>query len=111
MRALLAGAILVLAAVGAQAAEPIVGNWKTESGATAQIAPCGGSYCVTLKSGKHSGKQIGKMAGSAGSYKGTITDPEADKTYSGSGAVTGNALKMKGCVLAVLCKTQTWTRL
>lgn len=111
MRALVLAGALALAAFSAQAAEPIEGNWKTASGATAQIAPCSGGYCVTLKSGKHSGKQIGKMAGSGGNYKGTITDPEEDKTYSGSGSVSGNSLKMKGCVLAVLCKTQTWSRL
>ncbi|MBO3759592.1 DUF2147 domain-containing protein [Ciceribacter sp. L1K23] len=111
MRAILLAAALVFTAASAQSAEPIVGNWKTASGATAQIAPCGGSYCVTLKSGKHSGKQIGKMAGSGGTYKGTITDPEADKTYSGSGSVSGNSLQMKGCVMSVFCKSQTWTRL
>ena len=61
--------------------------------------------------GQHNGKQIGKMAGSGDSYKGEITDPETDKTYSGAGSVSGNSLKMKGCVMAVLCKTQTWTRL
>jgi hypothetical protein len=27
------------------------------------------------------------------------------------GSVDGNSLKMKGCVLKVLCKSQTWTRL
>lgn len=111
MRAILLAATLVLAAASVQAAEPIVGNWKTASGATAEIAPCGGSFCVTLKSGKHSGKQIGKMAGNGGNYKGTITDPEADKTYSGSGSVSGNSLQMKGCVMSVFCKSQTWTRL
>ncbi|MCM2395320.1 DUF2147 domain-containing protein [Rhizobium sp. S95] len=111
MRSIIIAAALALGAVTAQAAEPIEGNWKTASGATAEIAPCGGSYCVTLKSGKHAGKQIGKMAGTGGSYKGEITDPEADKTYSGSGTVSGDSLKMKGCVLAVLCKSQTWTRL
>jgi uncharacterized protein (DUF2147 family) len=111
MRILIIAAALALSALSAQAAEPIEGNWKTASGATAQIAPCGGSFCVTLKSGKHNGKQIGKMAGSGDSYSGEITDPENDKTYSGSGTVSGNSLKMKGCVLAVLCKSQTWTRL
>jgi uncharacterized protein (DUF2147 family) len=109
MRTLIIAAALALSALSAQAAEPIEGNWKTASGATAQIAPCGGSFCVTLKSGKHNGKQIGKMAGSGDSYSGEITDPENDKTYSGSGTVSGNSLKMKGCVLAVLCKSQTWT--
>ena len=111
MRRLIIAAALLAGAAGAQAAEPIVGNWKTASGATAQIAACGSSYCVTLKSGKYAGKMIGKMAGSGDSYKGEITDPETDKTYSGSGAVSGNSLKMKGCVLAVLCKSQTWSRL
>lgn len=111
MRSIIIAAALALSAFTAQAAEPIQGNWKTASGATAEIAPCGGSFCVTLKSGKHSGKQIGKLAGSGGSYKGEITDPETDKTYSGSGSVSGNSLQMKGCVMAVLCRSQTWTRL
>jgi uncharacterized protein (DUF2147 family) len=108
---LAAMAVLLTGAVGALAAEPIEGNWKTQSGATAEIGKCGSAYCVTLKSGKHAGKQIGRMSGTGDSYSGEITDPETDKTYSGSGEVTGNALKMKGCVLKVLCKSQTWTRL
>ena len=111
MRTLIIAAALALSALTAQAAEPIEGNWKTASGATAEIAPCGGSFCVTLRSGKHNGKQIGKMSGTGDSYTGEITDPDNDKTYSGSGSVSGNSLKMKGCVLAVLCKSQTWTRL
>ncbi|MDR7026921.1 DUF2147 domain-containing protein [Rhizobium rosettiformans] len=111
MRSIIIAAALALSAMTAQAAEPIEGNWKTASGATAQIAPCGGAFCVTLKSGKFNGKQIGKMSGSGDSYKGEITDPETDKTYAGSGSVSGNSLKMKGCVMAVLCKSQTWTRL
>jgi uncharacterized protein (DUF2147 family) len=104
-------AALALAATGAQAAEPIEGNWKTASGETAVIGKCGTAYCVTLKTGKHSGKQIGKLSGKDGEYSGEITDPADDKTYSGSGSVNGNSLKMKGCVLAILCKSQTWTRL
>lgn len=108
---LIASAIICSTTVSVLAAEPIVGNWKTASGATAEIAPCGGAYCITLKSGKHAGKRIGNLSGTDGSYSGEITDPESDKTYSGSGAVNGNSLKMKGCVLKVLCKSQTWTRL
>ncbi|ASY62145.1 putative membrane protein [Sinorhizobium sojae CCBAU 05684] len=112
IRTLLVSAALALAAAGSVlAAEPIVGNWKTASGATAEIAPCGGSFCVTLKTGKHAGKRIGNLAGAGGNYSGEITDPENDKTYGGSGSVDGNSLKMKGCVLKVLCKSQTWTRL
>lgn len=95
----------------AMAAEPIEGNWKTASGETAAIAKCGPAFCVTLKTGKYAGRQIGKMSGAAGSYEGEITDPAADKTYSGSGTVTGNSLKMKGCILSIFCKSQTWSRL
>ncbi len=100
-----------LAATVTHAAEPIEGNWKTASGETAVIGKCGGAFCVTLKTGKHAGKQIGRLSGQDGEYSGQITDPAEDKTYSGSGSVSGNSLKMKGCVLKILCKSQTWTRL
>lgn len=110
-RSLVLAAVFALSAAFAHAAEPIEGNWKTASGETAAIGKCGGAFCVTLKTGKHAGKQIGRLSGTGGEYKGEITDPAEDKTYSGSGSVTGNSLKMKGCVLAILCKSQTWTRL
>ncbi|CCE95241.1 hypothetical protein SFHH103_00742 [Sinorhizobium fredii HH103] len=68
IRTLLVSAALAFGAAGtAHAAEPIVGNWKTASGATAEIAPCGGAFCVTLKTGKHAGKRIGNLAGTDGS--------------------------------------------
>lgn len=106
----LAGALAFSAGL-AQAEEPIVGNWKTAAGDTAAISSCGGGYCVTLKTGKFAGKQIGTLSGSGGSYSGQITDPAANKTYNGSGKVSGNSLRMQGCVLKVFCKSQTWTRL
>ena len=111
IRLMMAATAAVMISTVGIAAEPIEGNWKTASGETAAIASCGGAYCVTLKTGKHSGKQIGRLAGSNGTYNGEITDPANDKTYKGTGTVSGSSLKMKGCVLAVLCKTQTWTRL
>ena len=104
-------AALLMSGNIAFAAEAIEGNWKTASGETAVIGSCGGAFCVTLKTGKHAGKQIGKLSGKGNSYSGEITDPANDKTYSGSGTVSGNSLSMKGCVLKVLCKSQTWTRL
>ncbi|KQR70848.1 hypothetical protein ASG25_03270 [Rhizobium sp. Leaf384] len=100
-----------LFALPAFAAEPIVGNWKTANGETAAIESCGGSFCITVKTGKHAGKKIGTLSGSGESYTGEVTDPNNDKTYSGSAAVTGSQLKLKGCVLKVLCKSQTWSRL
>jgi uncharacterized protein (DUF2147 family) len=111
IRTLILSGALMFAAGAASADEPIVGNWKTAAGDTAQIASCGGRYCIVLKSGKYAGKKIGILAGSGVTYTGQITDPANDKTYSGSGNIFGNSLKMKGCVLNVLCKSQTWTRL
>lgn len=111
MKHILAAALLAAFASPALSAEPIEGNWKTASGETAAIAPCGGAFCITLKTGAHAGKQIGKLAGTGASYTGEITDPKDDKTYSGSAAVSGAMLKLKGCVLKVLCKSQNWSKL
>ena len=93
------------------AAEPIVGDWKTESGETANIDACGSAYCITLKTGQFAGKRIGRMSGSGGSYKGTITDPSDDKEYSGSAKVNASSMKLKGCALKIFCKTQNWSKL
>ncbi|KJF71290.1 DUF2147 domain-containing protein [Agrobacterium arsenijevicii] len=110
-RVMMIAAALMMGGDLAFAAEPIEGNWKTASGETAAIAPCGTAFCVTLKTGKSAGKQIGKLSGKGNNYAGEITDPANDKTYSGTGTVSGNSLSMKGCVLKILCKSQTWTRL
>lgn len=111
MRRLLTTFLILAAAGAAYAAEPIEGSWKTKSGETAAIAKCGGAYCVTLKTGKFAGKRIGKMSGSGADYEGEITDPENDKTYSGYATISGASMKLKGCVMGVLCKSQTWTKL
>lgn len=113
MRKLFAtAAVAVFTLTGAAFADPIEGKWRTDSGSQAQIGACGGSYCVKLTSGTYKGKQIGKMSASgSGKYTGSLTDPADDKTYSGSATLNGNVLKMRGCVLAVLCKTQTWSRM
>jgi len=110
-RVMIIAAAMLMGSNLASAAEAIEGNWKTASGETAAIGPCGSAFCVTVKTGKHAGKQIGKLSGKGNSYSGEITDPANDKTYSGSATVSGSSLSMKGCVLKVLCKSQTWTRL
>jgi uncharacterized protein (DUF2147 family) len=108
----MAAASVLLFACAAYA-DPIEGNWKTASGATAAIADCGGAICITLKSGQHAGKQIGKMnANGANKYSGEITDPVDDKTYAGKATLSGSSLTMKGCVFGgLICKGQTWNRL
>jgi uncharacterized protein (DUF2147 family) len=104
------GALAMTSGV-ALAADPILGNWKTEEGDTAVVSQCGGSFCAVLKNGKYAGHQIGKFGGGSGSYSGKLTDPSVNKTYDGAGTVSGNSLKLKGCAMKVFCKSQTWTRL
>ncbi len=107
----IAAATLFLSA-GAAFADPIEGNWRTQSGDNATISSCGGSFCIKLTSGEYAGKQIGKItANGANKYKGKVTDPADDKTYSGSATLNGKSLDMTGCVLAVICKTQKWSKL
>ena len=98
---------------GAALADPIEGNWKTKNGDTAAIGACGGAFCITLKTGEFAGKSIGKMTASGGgSYEGSITKPSNGKTYSGSATLSGDALKMRGCVFGgLICESQTWSRL
>ena len=64
-----------------------------------------------MTSGKYNGKRIGKLSGGGADYSGEITDPTDDKTYSGSASVSGASMKLKGCVMSVFCKSQTWNRL
>ncbi|HET9538945.1 MAG TPA: DUF2147 domain-containing protein [Mesorhizobium sp.] len=106
-----AAATLMLA--GMAYADPLEGNWKTQSGSTAEINNCGGSFCITLKTGPHAGKKIGTFKSSGGGkYAGQITDPATDKTYSGKASVSGSSLSMAGCVLGgLICKSQTWSKL
>jgi len=106
-----AAAMFAGSAFIASAADPIEGSWKTQSGETAEIANCGGSYCITLKTGKYAGKSIGKLSGAAGTYSGTITDPADDKTYSGSAKVSGSGMDLRGCAMKIFCKTQKWAKM
>ncbi len=112
LRTFLAAAAIAAIMTGtALADDPIVGNWRTDSGETAAIAGAS-SFAITLKTGKYKGKRIGTLkADGDGKYSGQITDPKNDKTYSGSAALSGNALKMSGCVLGgLICRSQNWKR-
>lgn len=109
---LVATALFGLTIAGsAGAAEPIVGNWHTPSGHVARIEACGGAYCIFATAPKFKDRQIGRMTASDDGYSGQITDPETDRTYSGTATVTGSSLKLTGCALKIFCRSQTWTKL
>jgi uncharacterized protein (DUF2147 family) len=94
------------------AADEIIGNWRTKNGETAAINECGSSFCITLKTGKFSGRKIGSFNGANGSYSGKITAPNNDKTYTGKASISGTILKMSGCVMfGLLCRSENWQRM
>lgn len=115
MHKILLKATIALALFGssALAADPIVGNWLTESGETANIAPCGsGNFCIAVKTGTHAGKTIGLLINDQGRYSGKITDPETNRTYRGKAKINGRSMQMSGCVLGgLICQSQTWSKM
>lgn len=127
---------VLLAAGPALAADP-VGLWQTPTrGGQVEIAKCGASLCGRLVSSEglkadpalkdvnnsdaslrsRALKGLTILSGFSGGPKewtgGSIYNAEDGKTYSGSLTLDGdNTLKVRGCIVVPLCKTQSWTRL
>ncbi|MCV6823906.1 MULTISPECIES: DUF2147 domain-containing protein [Halocynthiibacter] len=117
-------AALVVAATGALA-DPVAGVWKTQEdeGAFAHVtlAPCGDKICGVISrtfraEGEFKSDTIGKplvwdmVAQGGGNYKdGKIWQPSKDKVYRSKMALSGDTLKVSGCI-GPICKKQTWTR-
>ena len=117
--------------VQAQQRLDIAGLWQTQDpGASVRIARCGSGYCGTLASvgegtvdvnnpnpALRSRRLVGLPVFSAGTpipngQSGSLYNPRDGKTYSGSLTATGpTTLTVSGCVLGVLCRSQTWTRI
>ena len=125
MKTLFAAAALVVAGAGAAlAADPVEGVWKTETGETGgylhvKIAACGDALCGTIAKVVNNdntsiqGKRMiwDMQAKGNGSYNGgRIWAPDVDKTYRSKMSLSGNALKVSGCV-GPICRGQTWTRI
>jgi uncharacterized protein (DUF2147 family) len=130
------GLSLVSSAAMAGGAE---GLWLSEDGGTkVHIADCGGKLCGTVvwlnrptdpSTGKPKtdsqnpdpgkrgrpllGLQVvhGLSPDGEAKWSGQIYNADDGKTYQAHVMVVSNsAMKVEGCVLAVLCKGQTWTR-
>ena len=111
IRKLLLSAAILAAATVASQADIIEGNWKRPTGTIFKFQACSAGYCAIVQTGKNAGKQAGSMKGSNGSYRGTLTDLDANKTYKGKAKVSGNTANMSGCVLGgLICKTEVWTK-
>lgn len=119
-------AALLAAGAGAASADPLEGMWKTEvdDGAYAhvKIAPCGPAYCgiiaKTFKDGaEYKSENIGKklvidmVPQGEGAYEGSVWRPSNNKVYYGTIALTGDKLKLSGCVAGgLICAKQNWSR-
>ncbi|MCV6593317.1 MAG: DUF2147 domain-containing protein [Silicimonas sp.] len=114
-------------AAPAWAADPVVGLYKTQPGddgiyAHVQIYECGAAICgkinkafnasgTPVKSDTVGKRMIWDMkAQGDGAYgKGKIWAPDRDKTYKSKMKLSGNSLKVSGCVLGI-CRSQNWKR-
>jgi uncharacterized protein (DUF2147 family) len=125
MKTLLTAAALCLAATAALA-DPVEGIWQTQvdDGAYAyvKIAPCGAKICGTIartfnSEGEYASANIGKqlvwdmVPEGDGKYgDGKIWQPSTDKVYRSKMDLSGDRLKVSGCV-GPICKKQTWARI
>lgn len=114
----------------ADMASKAVGKWKTPSGSVIRIS--GGSSSITgtiisvkdksRRDSKNPNKKLQKrkLAGirmfslkknGSDAWKGSLYNTEDGKTYAGHLKVlSANKVKLSGCVAAIFCKSQTWTR-
>lgn len=122
----------------AMAASPL-GTWYTaDNDSQVRIVNCGGALCGNLvwlktpidpdtgkpKLDKHNAdtsKQSRPLIGvpivlamkpsGPNVWSGNVYNASDGKTYTGSFTLTGdNTADLKGCVMTILCKSQTWTR-
>jgi uncharacterized protein (DUF2147 family) len=132
----LVAALLASAPAVAAGPDSVLGQWRaTAKHGLVEISRCGNSICGRLlesdnirsnpelrdlnnkdssqRGRKLKGLQIlGGFKGDAGQWSGgTIYNPEDGGTYKATITPAGqDTLKLKGCIVWPLCKTQTWTR-
>ncbi|QFT59314.1 hypothetical protein FIU94_10805 [Sulfitobacter sp. THAF37] len=127
MTKLMMASLLAFGLAGAaQAADPAVGTWQTQvdDGAYAHVkmSPCGAAVCGTIArtfndSGEYKSPNLGKTLvidmtpEGGGKYAGKVWRPSNGKIYIGKMTVSGNTLRLSGCVAGgLICSKQTWQR-
>lgn len=136
LRTILLAAAMAVTAGSAFAAD-VTGVWQTPTnGGQVEIARCGNSLCGKLITSDHikanpaqkdaknkddsqRGRPLKNLqmlydftGGPTKWTGGKVYNPDDGGTYSGTiELISDNELKLKGCIVAPLCKTQRWTRL
>lgn len=126
------------AAIPAATASGPSGNWAMSDGkVTVKVGDCGGGLCASIVGLKEPISKIdgkpkvdrenpdkslrsrpliglsilkGMKPAGEGQWKGAIYNPDDGKTYSATVTHKGNTMKVKACVAAVLCKTNTFVK-
>ena len=133
---LAAAASAVALASPALAGDP-TGVWQTPTnGGQVRISRCGQALCGALVNSDHirrdpnvrdernreeslrsrTLRNLPMLTGFTGGptewRNGSVYNPADGRTYRGTITMTDdNTLRLRGCVVAPLCKTQTWTRI
>jgi uncharacterized protein (DUF2147 family) len=135
---LLASAVAMSIVYNAHASAPVVGTWMSADGGTkVRVSECGGKLCGRVvwlseptgadgkpKTDRHNADAskrarpligvpvvLGMKPDGANKWSGQIYNADDGRTYQAHVmVVSDNAMKVQGCVLGVLCKTQTWSR-
>jgi uncharacterized protein (DUF2147 family) len=125
---IIACAVALAVLGGAAFADPVEGLWQTRKDDNGnfghvEIKPCGPAFCgVLVKAFNGEGKEIDSpnigraivsdmVAYPDGLYDdGTIYSPDRDKTYNGDMTLSGDSLKVRGCVLGICRDGGTWSR-
>ena len=119
--------VAAIAAPGAASAKSALeGRWKNGP-MEIVISPCGKSLCGTVvkasarqeeKAERGSGTELegarlitGIQRTGSGTYRARVFLPDRGIHASGTiNQVSANQLKVRGCVLGVICKSKTWDR-
>ena len=125
MKKLMLAAMLSMLA-GTVMADPVEGVWQTEpdDGAYAHItiAPCGAAFCGVISrtfnsEGEYKSPNLGKtlvidmVPSGANAYAGKVWRPSNNKIYIGKIQLSGDRLKLAGCIAGgLLCSKQNWQR-
>lgn len=88
------------------------------SDTTVEFYDCGGNLCGKIVSvddksdtttiGKHILEDAKPMGN--GTWKGELIDVESGKRYAGTITLRDSGLRLEGCVMVVLCSSETWQR-
>ena len=134
---LLAAAALAVALASPALAGDPTGVWQTPTnGGQVRISRCGQALCGALVNSDHirrdpnvrdernreeslrsrTLRNLPMLTGFTGGptewRNGSVYNPADGRTYRGTITMTDdNTLRLRGCVVAPLCKTQTWTRI